>query len=98
MADRSQEGGQEARAGGASARIVVVVLGAIIVLTIFSVWLPSMSLKQEFQEEVEVDVSEPVPGFGGRAAIAVLPFASRERLRCCLSRAVILLLPISRMV
>lgn len=78
MADRSQEEGQEARAGGGSARIVVVVLGAIIVLTIFSVWLPSMSLKQEFQEEVEIEVSDPVPGFGGRAAIAVLPFTSGD--------------------
>lgn len=59
---------------GASFRVVVVVLGVLAALTIVLVWLPSMSLREQFLEQARVDVSRPVPGFGGRSAIAVLPF------------------------
>lgn len=59
---------------GASAKTVIVVLGVVVVITIVFVWWPATTLRDELLNRLLVDVSEPVPGFSGRAAIAVLAF------------------------
>ena len=71
---RAAVGQGEENPTGASARWVMGVLGTVMVLTVVLVWWPSASLRDDFSEAARVDVSQPVPGFSGRAAIAVLPF------------------------
>ncbi|MCZ6870925.1 MAG: guanylyl cyclase, partial [Gammaproteobacteria bacterium] len=65
---------QQEERTGASARTVIVVLGAVVVITMIFVWWPATTLREELLDQLLVDVSQPVPGFSGRAAIAVLPF------------------------